>query len=151
MDDEAGVEVARQDLGDNAIEWDGDGFNSRIEDFEREIGGGKDAGNGELDSDDILHGDPAIGDDHGAVALADASAAAHQRVVLLDVGVGVEADGLTIVEGLFARAAIESLYVAKRMAEVIAGDANLIRCQAVEHEGIIGVGAVGDGDFHRDG
>ena len=50
MDDEAGVEAARKDLGDDAIEGDGDGLDGRIEDFEREIGGGEGAGNGDLDA-----------------------------------------------------------------------------------------------------
>ena len=67
----------------------------------------------------------AAGDDHGAVALAHAAAATHQRVVLLHVGIGVKADGGDVVEGLFAGAAVEGLDIAKRMRKAIAGDANL--------------------------
>ncbi len=151
MNDEAGVEVARQDLGDDAIEGNGDGFDGRIEDFEREIGGREGTGNSNLDAAEILQGNPVAGDDHGTVPFADAAATAHQRVVLLDVGVSVEADGADIVEGLFACAAVEGLDIAKRVRKAIAGDANFIRRQAVEHEGIVGVGAMGDGDFQWHG
>ena len=56
-----------------------------------------------------------------------------------------------IVEGLFAGAAVQGLNVAKRMGEAIAGHADLVGRQAIEHEGVVGVGAMGDGDFHREG
>ena len=87
------------------------------------------------------------GDDHGAVALAHAAAAAHQRVVLLQVGVGVEADGGDVEESFVAGAAVEGLDVAQGVGEAVAGDADLVGGQAIEHEGVIGVGTVGDGDF----
>src|SRR5208282_771389 len=59
----------------------------------------------------------------------------------------MKTDGRDIVEGLFAGAAVQGLDVRKRVGEAIAGDANLIRRQAVEHEGVVGVRAMGDGDF----
>jgi hypothetical protein len=54
VDDEPGVEVARQNLRDDAIEGDGDGLDLRVEDLEREIGGGEGAGNGDLDAAQIF-------------------------------------------------------------------------------------------------
>jgi 3-hydroxyacyl-CoA dehydrogenase len=33
------------------------------------------------------------------------------------------------------------------MGELVAGDADLVGGQAIEHEGVIGVGTMGDGDF----
>ena len=91
------------------------------------------------------------GDDHGAVALADAAAATHERVVVLEVGVGVEADGGDVVEGFIAGAAVEGFDVAEGVGEAIAGDADLVGGQAIEHEGVIGVGTMGDGDIDETG
>ena len=54
VDDQAGVEFAGQNLGDDLIEGNGDGFDGRIEDFEREIGGGQRAGNGDADAAEIV-------------------------------------------------------------------------------------------------
>jgi hypothetical protein len=50
VDDEAGVEVAGQNLGNDLVEGDGDGLEAGIEDLERQIGGGQGAGNGDLDA-----------------------------------------------------------------------------------------------------
>ena len=50
MDDEAGVEVAGQNLRDDLVEGDGDGVKCGIKDLEREIGGGEGAGDGDLDA-----------------------------------------------------------------------------------------------------
>ena len=123
MDDEAGVEVAGEDFGDDAIEGDGDGLDGGIEDFEREIGGGEGAGDGDLDAAEVFRVEGLGGDDHGAVALADAAAAAHQRVVVLEVGIGVEADGGDVVKGFVAGADVEGLDVAEGVVEAIADDA----------------------------
>ncbi len=87
------------------------------------------------------------GDDHRAVAFADAAAAGHEGVLLLQVGVGVEGDGGDIVEGFVDGAVVEGLDVGEGVVELEAGDADLIGGQAVEHEGVVGVRAVGDIDL----
>ena len=97
----------------------------------------------------VLERQRLAGDDHGAVALAHAAAAAHQRVVLLQVRVGVEADGGYVEEGLALGAEVEGLDVAQRVREPVAGDADLVGGQAIEHKGVIGVGTVGDGDVEH--
>jgi hypothetical protein len=147
VDDEPGIVVAGQNGRDDLIEGDGLGADLGVEDFEREIGGGQGAGNGDFDAAQILGRQRLAGDDHGAVALADAAAATHQRVVLLQVRVGVEADGGDVEEGLVLGAAVEGLDVAQGVGEAVAGDADLVGGQAIEHEGVIGVGTVGDGDL----
>ena len=87
------------------------------------------------------------GDDHGAVAFADAAAAGHQGVLVLQVGIGVEGDGGDVVEGLVDGAVVQRLDVGEGVGELVAGDADLVGGQAVEHEGVVGVGAVGDVDL----
>ena len=42
---------------------------------------------------------------------------------------------------------IQRLDVAERVRELVAGDADFVGGQPVKHEGVVGVGAVGDGDF----
>ncbi len=127
------------------------GLDLGIEDLERQVGGGQGAGNGDLDVRQIVWRQRLAGDDHGAVALAHAAAAAHQRVVLLQVGVGVEADGGHVEEGLVQGAAVEGLDVAQGVGKAVAGDAHLVGGQAIEHEGVVGVGAMGDGDIDQGG
>ena len=85
--------------------------------------------------------------DHRPVALAHAAAAAHQRVVVLDVGIGVKADRRHIVERLFFGAAVQRLDIAQGMRELVSRHANLVRGQAIKHEGVIRVGTMRNGDF----
>jgi len=63
----------------------------------------------------------------------------------------VEADGGYVEEGLVLRAEVEGLDVAEGVRKLVAGDADLVGSQAIEHEGVIGVGTVGDGDVERFG
>ena len=108
--------------------------------------GGEGAGDGDFDFAERAGGEREAGDDHGAVALADAAAAGHQGVVILDVGVGVEGDGCDVEELFGHGAAIEGLDIAEGMGKFIAGDADFVGGEAVEHECVVGIGAVGDGD-----
>src|ERR1035437_1062585 len=151
MDDEAGIVGSGQNRGDDLVEGHGLGLDGRIEDFQGQIGGGEGAGDGDLDFAQVLEVERATGDDHGAVALTNAAAAAHQGVVLLQVGVGVEADGGDVEEGLLLGAAVEGLDVAEGVREPVARDADLVGGQAIEHEGVIGVGTMGDGDVELGG
>ena len=147
VDDEASVEFAGENFWDDLVEGDGDGLDGRRVDFEGEIGSGEGTGDGDFDAAEILGGEGLRGDNHGAVALADAAAATHERVVVLEVGVGVETDGGDVVEGFFAGALVEGFNVAESVGEAIARDADLVGGEAVEHEGVIGVGTVGDGNI----
>ena len=67
--------------------------------------------------------------------------------MLLHVGVGVEADRRDVVELLVHGAVVERLDVGEGVGELVARDAHLVGGEAVEHEGVVGVGAVGDRDF----
>ena len=149
VDDKPCLKVAGQDRRDDLIEGNGDGLKLRIEDFERQVGRGERAGDGDLDAAQLLGCQRLAGDDHGSVAFAHAAAAAHQRVVLLQVGVGVEADGGYVEEGLILGSQVEGLDVAQSVGEFVAGDANLVGGQSIEHESVIGVGTVCDGDLSR--
>src|ERR1019366_10673801 len=68
-------------------------------------------------------------------------------VRLLHVGISVEGDGGDIVEGLMNGALVEGLDVGEGMREFEARDAHLVGGEAVEHEGVVGVGAMRDADF----
>jgi hypothetical protein len=69
----------------------------------------------------------------------------EQRVLVGDVGVGVEADGRHLVDaarGLL----VQGLYVFEDVLEFEIARVELAGREAVEHEGVVGVGRVGDGD-----
>ncbi len=137
MDDEAGVELARDDGGDDLVEGDDGGFDLRSEELEGEVCGGERAGDGDARLLDLVEGLLAAGDDHGAVALANAAAAGHEGVLLLEVGVGVEGDRGDVVEGFVDGAVVERFDVRQGVGELVAGDADLVGGQAVEHEGVV--------------
>ncbi len=73
--------------------------------------------------------------------------AGHDAVVVLQVGVGVKADGGDVKEGFVDGAVVEGFDVGEGVDELEAGDANFVGGEAVEHEGVVGVGAVGDLDL----
>ena len=58
----------------------------------------------------------------------------------------MEGDGGDVVEGLVDGAVVEGLDVGEGVGELEAGDSDLVGGEAVEHEGVVGVGAVGDAD-----
>ena len=147
VDDEAGVELARDDRGNDLVEGDGDGLDLGGEELEREEGGGQRAGHRDARLLDVGERELARRDHHGAVALAHGAAAGHQGVGLLHVRIGVEGDGGDIVEGLVDGALVERLNVGQGMGELEARNAHFVGGEAVEHKGVVGVGAVGDGDF----
>ena len=63
----------------------------------------------------------------------------------------MEADGGYVEKGFVQGAPVEGLDVAQSVGEAVAGDADLVGGQAIEHEGVIGVGTVGDGDIDYPG
>ena len=81
------------------------------------------------------------------VAVADRAAARHERVAVGHERVGVERDRRDLVAALL-RVAVERLDVGEHVAhlEVAGGDA--ASGEAVEHERVVAVGAVGDADLH---
>src|ERR1700733_14593822 len=111
VDDEAGFELSGDDGGYDLVEGNDGGFDFRGEELERKVGRGEGAGDSDAGLLDLRQGELAGGDNHGAVAFADAATAGHQGVVVLEVGVGVEADCGDIVEGLVDGAVIEGLDV----------------------------------------
>src|SRR5207245_4194323 len=111
VDDEAGVELARGDDGDNLVEGDDRGFDVGCKELEGEVGGGEGAGDGDAGLFDLWQGVLAAGDDLGAVAFTDAAAARHEGVVILKVRVGVEGGGGDVVEGLDGRWGVEGIEV----------------------------------------
>src|ERR1700733_7393843 len=111
VDDEAGVELACYDRGEDLVEGDGDGLVLGGEELEREVGGGEGAGDRDARLLDVVERELARGDDHGTVAFADAAAAGHECVFVLQVGISMEGDGGDVVEGLVDGAVIEGLDV----------------------------------------
>ena len=81
-----------------------------------------------------------LGDDHGAVAFADAAPAGHQGVIILHVRVSVEGDSGDVVKRFVDRQVVQCLDVLEGVIELEAGNADLIRGKAIEHKGVIGVG-----------
>ena len=132
---------------DDLVEGEGDRLHLGAEELEREIGCGERAGNGDARLPDLVRRELARGDHHGAVSLAHRAAAGHQGVGLLHVGIGVEADGRDVVVGVVDGALVKCLDVGERVGELEAGNAHLVGGQAVEHEGVVGVRAVGNLDF----
>ena len=122
-------------------------FDVGSEEPQGEEGCGQRAGNGDAGLLYVREGELGVGHDHGAVSFADAAAAGHQGVVVLEVGVGVEGDGGDIIEGFVDGLVVEGLDVGQYVGELIAGDPDLVGGKAVEHECVVGVGAVGDTDL----
>ena len=148
MDDEPGFISSVQDLRNNLIEGDNLGLDAGSEQVERQVSGGQGAGDRDALSLDFILRERAGRDDHRAVSLADAAAAGHQRVFVLHVGIGVEGNRADIVDA-FLGFLVECLDVAKRVGETQAGGTDFVRGQGVEHERVIGVGAVRDMDRAR--
>ena len=85
------------------------------------------------------------GDDHRAVAVAHARAARAEHVLVVQEGVGVDADRGQLQLAL-ERAAVERLDVDQLVRELVVAGVDLVVRQGVEHEGVVRVGAVADAD-----
>ena len=132
--------------GNDVVEGHDFGGDVGREQLERQVGGGQRSGHRDGAAADLIEGDVARGDDHRPVTLAHAAAARHQRILVLEIGIGVERDRRDVVEAVHGFA-VQGLDVAKRVSELHPGHANLVGRHAVEHEGVIGVGTMSDGDF----
>ena len=90
----------------------------------------------------------AIRDDHRPIALAYASTAGQQCVLVLDVWIRVKRNRRNVVNAL-PGFVIERLDIAKRMGEAQPRYAHFVGGKSIKHEGIIGIGAVGDRDLAK--
>ena len=90
VDDEAGFVFAFENLRDDLIEGDDFHFNAGREQFKRQVSGGEFAGHRDLLLLDFVLREGPRGNEHGAITVAHAAAARHQRVFFLNVGKGVE-------------------------------------------------------------
>ena len=61
----------------------------------------------------------------------------------------MKGDSCDVVEGFVDSLVVEGFDVGKDVGEFVAGDPDLVGGQAIEHKGVIGVGAVGDADLLR--
>jgi len=147
VDDESGIELACNDGGDDLVEGNSDGLHVGAEELQGKIGRGESSGDGDACLLDLVVRELARRYHHGAVPLAHRTAACHQGVGLLQVGIGVEADGGDIVKGVVDGALVQRLDVGERVRELEAGNTHLVSGEAIEHEGVVGVRAVGDLDF----
>ena len=88
------------------------------------------------------------GNQNRAVLVAHARAVGQQRVAIDQVCVGVERDGRDFVPALKG-GTVQRLDIGQHLVDLDAVDANGAARQAVEHERIVRVRAVRDGDLHR--
>ena len=93
--------------------------------FQRQICSGELARNGDSNFAQIIRRQRAFGNDHGTITLAYAAAAAHQRVVFLEIEVGMKADRGDIVESFIASTQRLRVSMSESVCEkAIARDAN---------------------------
>ena len=148
VDDEARFVFALHNCRNNLIEGHDLGLNSRREKPQRKIGGRERAGDRNLLVFDFAWRKSLGRDNHGAVAIAHAAAAGHQRIVVLNIWIGVERNSGDVVHAVvLTRLLVQGLDVTEGMRKAQPGDAHLVGGQRVEHESIIGVGTVRDADL----
>src|SRR5690606_23677780 len=82
------------------------------------------------------------------VLVAHARSMGQQQVLVGDVRVGVEGDGGYLVRAV-ERGAVQRFDVAEQVFDLESVGGNAAARETEEHEGVIGIGAVGDGDLHR--
>jgi hypothetical protein len=103
------------------------------------------AGHGDADAAQLLDGQRPACHHHGSVAIAHAAAAGQEGVLIEQQSIGMDADGGHL-QFAAQRPAIECLDVLQFMAEIEVAGVQLVVRQRVEHEGVVGVGAVAHGD-----
>src|SRR5439155_21375313 len=103
------------------------------------------AGDSNADVRQLADREGTTADNHRAVAITHAATARKQSVLVGEVSEGVDADGSDFkfaAEG----AAVERLDVLQFVAELQLAGVELVMGEGVEHEGVVGVGAVADAD-----
>ena len=119
MDDESSFKCSVEYLGNNLIEGNDLRYNSGQRHLQHQVGCRQLAGNGDAKFFHFIQRVAGFGDNHRAVALADAAAAGHQRVFFLDVGIGVEGNSGHIVKRFTHCFLIQRLDVGQRVGELI--------------------------------
>ena len=84
--------------------------------------------------------------EHGAIAIAHARPAGTEHVAIGQMGVGVQAQGRQF-QLAAERPAIERFDIHQFVPELVRSGVDLAAGQGVEHEGIVGVGAMADADL----
>ena len=146
VDNQAGLKFSGSNLRNNLIEGHHNSFDLGCKQLQSEISGGQGPGNCDLHPLQLFQAKAAGGDDHGAIFVAHASTAIHERIFFLDIRIRMEGDGADVVE-TFHGFTIEGLNIGQSVAEFQPGHADFIGRQAIEHESIIRVGAMGHRDF----
>ena len=112
---------------------------------EGEKRGGQRAGHGDRLAAERIERDGLAGDDHRPVVVAHAGAAGAEDVLVGQVGVGVQADGGQLQLALEGPA-VERFDIDQLVRELEIAGVDLVVRQGVEHEGVVGIGAVADAD-----
>ncbi len=146
MDDQACLMLAIKYLRDNLIERHHYGLDLGRKQFQRQIGCGQRPGNGHLHPLQIFEPQRARRNHHGPVFLADTAAAGHQRVLVLNIRIGVEGNGAHIVKA-FHGFAVQGLDISERVRKFQPGHPDLVGGQAVKHKSIVGIRAMGNTDL----
>src|SRR5580693_1081782 len=146
MDDEASLVLAFENLRNDLVEGHDFNLDAGREQLKRQVGSGEFAGHGDLLAFDFILCERTSRDQHRPVTVAHAASARHQRIVLLNVRERMKRNRSYVVDALL-RLTIQGLNVAKGVAELQSRHTNLIRGQTIKHEGVVGVRAMGHGDF----
>ena len=154
VDDQAGIDgaalvVAGNDGVEDPVEGhDHAGKRAAQAHPQRQVGGRERAGDGDGPLGKLPEGALLACDDHRPVTIAHAGPAGAEHVAVGQIGIGVKAEG-----GQFQfaghGAAVERLDIDHLVPEPIAARIDLVPRQGVEHEGVVGIGAVPDTDLLR--
>lgn len=148
VDEEASFDDFFLDSFQNFVERHDHGFKVGLEEPEREIGGSFEAGDSDALAFEVVFFEGSGGDDDGAIALAEAGTAIEEHIFVSDGGIGGKTDGRDVVgfrEGGF----VEGLDIGQDVGVLVAGSGELVSGQGIEHEGVIGIGGMGELDFDR--
>ena len=118
-------------------------FDIWLKEFESEIGGRSRACDGDFLSGQPIFLDRVRRDHDRAVAFAETCATIEQNVLVGDKCVAVKAHRCNVV-GFLERGVVQRLNVRKNVREFHTGKADFARRQSIKHEGVIGIGTVGN-------
>src|SRR5262249_25688387 len=127
VDDEAGLIFSLQDSRNDLIEGNDFSLDLRREQLQGKKRGGQGPWHGDLLGLNVVRRQRARSHDHGTVLLAHAAATGQQRVLVLEIGIRVKADGCDVVESIaFNGLPVQRLDVCEGVSETQAGDADLV-------------------------
>ena len=146
VDHQAGVDLAGLDDVEDAVE----GGDQRVVDpadgeLQLQEGAGQPAGDRDPEARQRGRVEVAAGHDDRPVALAHRGPVGQQAVAIREVRVGVDGQRRDL-EAALARPVVEGLDVAQHVLEAEAVGRDQLLGQRVEHEGVVGVGAVPEAD-----